>query len=130
METINNSYRELCYSHPDDECVKSDIFGVCQECSSGYYLSDNKLCIENPDEKVSNCSVYNPALECVTCETNFYLHEMQCKPFPSDHVNKCVTLVRAGDNFSCSECLPNLIPENDLCVARTNIEFCLTYVDN
>ncbi len=33
-------------------------FDECKECAAGYYLTEEKLCVQQPDQAIENCQVY------------------------------------------------------------------------
>lgn len=57
---------DVCQAEIVENCAAHDEFNTCAVCNSGYFLKKGK-CVNYPEPKIYNCSVYSSVDTCVEC---------------------------------------------------------------
>ena len=91
------SHEFYCAPCPD-YCLQCDIEGTCEECESGWYITDDKQCRRCFIENCVSCEDGNI---CKVCEDRYYLSaDHQCYPSPGN-----CEVVNEGDiGGICEKC--------------------------
>lgn len=99
-------------------CARLQDPRVCLECAEGFYLSEEGLCLENPDEPISFCRDYASLTQCSRCQDQYYLSSDpgdQCLPHTT--IQNCRVYSQTVKNI-CEVCLGGFYSLGDRCAAR------------
>ena len=108
-----------CFEHSD-----SSSEATCKVCSPGFYLKDNKNCL---DGKILNCSLYkNREDDCGECLNSYYLREKKC--LKHDSMPKCDVFSKNEEN-TCLKCMDSYhnFKVSKTCKFYSPINNCLEY---
>jgi len=102
---------------PEKNCIKGDRdFGICTECSEGYYIDYKDFkCKSNKEENnYKYCIIANDE-KCIKCEDKYYLGKD----------NKCTNSKNCAEsrNGICNKCIDNYYLGYDH--KCTNVEYCI-----
>ena len=98
---------------------------LCDECSTGYHLSeDSSSCDQDPDG-IPGCIYYLEDLVCIECAENHYLENNECKSVPEgNRVENCFNYSNIED---CWKCADTFVLINNKCVTPI-VENCSVYI--
>lgn len=106
------------------EHVNSTSDVTCKVCSPGFYLKDDKNCLEG---KIPNCSSYrNREDDCGECLNSYYLQNKKCEKH--DSISKCDIFSKTEANtcLKCSDTFHNF-KITKTCKFYSPINNCLEY---
>lgn len=88
----------------------------CKLCASGAYLVEGSACHIIPtDQKIDNCKFYADSVNCLACNSGYYLQNNKCIPCSL----KDKKLVTCFDN-NHSSCIPGYIFEVNISTNKLN----------
>jgi hypothetical protein len=99
---------------------------LCDDCASGYFLSDNKKeCVAFP-QGIQGCEIYLSESQCKLCKPGYYLEHERCILVIDDNVIPFCSYYNSDQ--SCDICLPGFFLKEKKC-EKANVLNCSVYQD-
>ena len=112
-----------CIERQIPHCVSYINFDQCSICEEGYYLDSQRVCQENPANKILNCEKYLDESTCLECHSDYFLNTNLCQ----ERTKTEFCSVYETTSSTCLECDEHHFLIGSICVDRnfsTNIEYC------
>ena len=129
FQNVNQGFRSVCQPIELTNCAEIINFKKCRRCNSGFYLSEDWKCIQNPQPTLPNCITYSSANACSKCEVGYRLSSL-ATCIEVTPVKRCIDYDTSAFKTVCLKCEEEYyLTSNSTCTSRSRkyIDNCLFY---